>query len=183
MRFPFSKTRQFRLLSLFIVTLIAAVLTKGVIVLGRDSFFYGVPIALAGIGYLAGRSRNRSATGAVLAGTFLLLYVASLPLVEQLGSALDWPTGTLRLYELYCQPFYHIVTVAWFYPPYYVWATFCDMVPLLAISLLCLMASLSVYCGIVTDRMLRSSRFVSATKKEGEQFVERECSAHSGLNI
>lgn len=81
------------------------------------------------------------------------IYAFTIPLVEMFFHAIRWPTGTLRIYERYCVPFYAWAgEVEWFFRAYYIWWSHCDMVPHFAILTLTIVATVTTVCGIYYDR-------------------------------
>ena len=147
---------QFRIKALLLATIVVALLFRLVMSLQNSSYFCLIPVVIAGIGYVFGKFLRRPIFLAILAVWVFGLYGLTMPLIEQYGSATRWPSGTLGLFELYCIPFYAWAdtgTNEWFWYLFYIWMTFCSMVPMLAILLLGVGSIITAWIGLRADGM------------------------------
>jgi hypothetical protein len=70
---------------------------------------------------------QRRVRGAIVGVIFPILYVLSIEVVAHVGHWAAWPTGTLRLWELYSSPWYnHPIGSDGLWKTYWVWDTLCD---------------------------------------------------------
>ena len=90
---------QFRIKALLLATIVVALLFRLVMSLKNSTYFYLIPVAIAGIAYVFGNFLRRPITVAILAVRIFGLYGLTMPLIEQYGSATRWPSGTFRLFE------------------------------------------------------------------------------------
>ena len=146
---------QYSIATLLWVTFGLALVLSFVRVLGYQSILFLTPVVIGIVGYLFGSLIRRPALTAMAGEVALVLYVLSVPLVEECGSAAGWPGGSLRHYELYCVPLYAwagLIPAPWFWDLYQVWSTLCEMRPVLAGSLLAYCSALALGLGFLRDR-------------------------------
>ncbi len=66
--------------------------------------------------------------GAIVGALFPILYVLSVEVVAHVGHRAGWPTGTLRLWELYSSPWFNYSMGSdGLWRAYWVWETFCNI--------------------------------------------------------
>ncbi len=95
---------------------------------GRDGPVLDVLIVAALAGTAGGHLFRRRVCGAIIGAIFPVLYVLSIEVAAHVGRRAAWPTGTLRLWELYSSPWYnHPIGSDGLWKAYWVWDTLCDV--------------------------------------------------------
>jgi len=159
-----SRQFQFRLRTTMLVVVGIAALLGVLRLLGPDA-----PVALALIvsallGTAGGHLVRRRLLGAIVGGLFPVLYVLSIEVVSHVGHRAAWPTGTLRLWELYSSLWYnHPIGSPSLWNAYWVWVTLCDVLraqygtdtPLVAQFFIILLAVAAVL--VITARKLHAA--------------------------
>jgi hypothetical protein len=159
-----SRPFQLRLRTMMVVVIGIATLLGVLRLLGPDA-----PVALALIisallGTAGGYIVRRRLRGAIVGGSFPVLYVLSIEVSAHVGHRAAWPTGTLRLWEFYSSLWYnHPIGSPTLWKAYWVWATLCDVLrtqygtdtPLVAQSFIILLAVTAVL--VITARKLHAA--------------------------
>jgi hypothetical protein len=136
---------QFRLRTMIAVVAGIAVLLGVLQLLGRDAPVAVALIIAALAGTAGGHLIRRRVCVAIVGAIFPVLYVLSIEVVSHVGHRAAWPTGTLRLWELYSSPWYnHPIGSDRLWKAYWVWDTLCDV--------------LVEQCG--TDKLLAAPFFI-----------------------
>lgn len=149
---------QFQIASILWVTGCVAAVARLASALELALCFYLTPLAVALTGAIAGRYIRRPVLGAVAAISTFTLYVLTIPLLEEVAAKGIWPFTTFRVFECYSFPFYlWAESVEWPWPYFYIWCTFCDMVPSTACGLLLASFAAAGYISSKVDRKLKAS--------------------------
>jgi hypothetical protein len=158
-----SRPFQFRLRTMIVVVVGIAALLGVLRLLGPDA-----PVALALIisallGTAGGHFVRRRLRGAIVGGLFPVLYVLSIEVCAHVGHRAAWPTGTLKLWELYSSLWFNLNWSPSLSKAYWVWETWCDVLrlqygtdtPLVAQSFIILLAVAAVL--VITARKLHAA--------------------------
>jgi hypothetical protein len=122
-----SRPFQLRLRTTMAVVVGIAALLGVLRLLGPDAPVAVALIISALLGTAGGYLVRRPLRGAIVGVLFPVLYVLSIEVVSHVGHRAAWPTGTLRLWELYSSPWYnHPIGSPSLWKAYWVWVTLCE---------------------------------------------------------